>query len=284
MIVYIWGNLTSDNFTPRPGKDTVGGPGQQAGLSASEAVPAGRKGQAIDIEKLRPPLKAIPDDTTQGGVAGHFALAPVNAKGEVDTEQLQDWARSRGTGRTHEFTQALLDAVVEPNVKVMNAMIVESTAILPPVARTEYLDRLETLRDEPTLRPEVWEELHRVVQEQLALLKADVRRMAPDVRVEEGRTQGKQFFLFSHCTFSIPGSDVDPVVAGITFTPAQDGVSVVADFSGEHTGDCIASVPTKTVRASREDLFDAARESARALCRSAEAIAAALADPLRAAE
>jgi hypothetical protein len=117
VIVYIWGNLTSDNFTPRPGKDTVGGPGQQAGLSASGAVPPGRKGQAIDTERLKPPLKAIPDDTTQGGADGHFAIAPVNVMGDVDVEQLQAWAASRGTGRTHEFTQLLLDAVVEPNVK-----------------------------------------------------------------------------------------------------------------------------------------------------------------------
>lgn len=117
MVVYIWGNLTSDNFTPRPGKDTVGRPGQQAGLSASGAVPPGRKGQAIDTEKLRSPLKAIPDDTAQGGSAGHFAIAPVNAMGDVDVEQLHAWAQSRGTGRTHKFTQALLDAVVEPNVK-----------------------------------------------------------------------------------------------------------------------------------------------------------------------
>lgn len=160
-------------------------------------------------------------------------------------------------------------------------MIVESTATLPPVARTEYLDRLETLRDEPTLRPEVWEELHRVVQEQLAILKADVRRKVPEIRVDEGRTRGKQFFLFSHCTFSTPGSNVDPVVAGITFTPAQDGVRVVADVSGEHTGDCIVSVPSKIVGSFRHELLDAARESAHTLCQSSEAITAALADASR---
>jgi hypothetical protein len=117
VIVYIWGNLTSANFTPRPGKDTVGGPGQQPGLSASDAVPAGRKGQAIDTEKLKPPLRVIPDDTTQGGIAGHFAIAPVNAMGEVDVRQLEAWADSRGTGQTHALTQILFDAVVEPNVK-----------------------------------------------------------------------------------------------------------------------------------------------------------------------
>jgi hypothetical protein len=117
VIVYIWGNLTSDNFTPRPGKDTIGRPGQQPGLSASATIPPGRKAQGIDIDKFKPPLKAIPDDETQGGTRGHFAIAPVNEKGEVDVEQLEDWAGSRGTGRTHPFTQILLDAVAEPNAK-----------------------------------------------------------------------------------------------------------------------------------------------------------------------
>ena len=117
MIVYIWGNLTSDNFTPRPGKDTIGRPGQQAGLSASDSIPPGKKTQGIDIDKLKPPLKAIPDDTKQGGTPGHFAIAPVDEKGEVDVQKLEAWAMSRGTGQTHQLTQILLDAVVEPNAK-----------------------------------------------------------------------------------------------------------------------------------------------------------------------
>ena len=117
MTVYIWGNLTSDNFTPRPGKDTIGRPGQKAGLSASGAIPPGRKAQAVDTDKLKAPLTAIPDDTTQGGTSGHFAIAPVDANGEVDVQQLESWAASRGTGRVHELTQLLLDVVVEPNLK-----------------------------------------------------------------------------------------------------------------------------------------------------------------------
>jgi hypothetical protein len=117
VIVYIWGNLTSDNFTPRPGKDTIGGPGQMAGLSASEMLRGGRKAQGIDTDKLKPPLRAIPDDTKQGGTPGHVAITPVDENGEVDLKQLEAWALSRGTGQTHELTQILLDAVVEPNTK-----------------------------------------------------------------------------------------------------------------------------------------------------------------------
>jgi hypothetical protein len=117
VIVYIWGNLTADNFTPRPGKDTIGGPGQKAGLSASEAIPPGKKAQGIDTDKLKLPIKAIPDELEQGGTPGHFAIAPVDESGEVDVKQLEAWAMSRGTGQTHDFTQILLDAIVEPNAK-----------------------------------------------------------------------------------------------------------------------------------------------------------------------
>jgi hypothetical protein len=117
VIVYIWGNLTSDNFTPRLGKDTVRRSGQESGVSASRAIPAGRKAQGIDTARLKPPLRAFPDDPTQGGTPGHFSIAPVDDQGEVDVKALEAWAMSRGTDQTHELTQRLLDAVVEPNAR-----------------------------------------------------------------------------------------------------------------------------------------------------------------------
>jgi hypothetical protein len=121
VIVYVWGNLTPDNFTPRPGKDTAGKPGQQPGLSASAAIPPGRKAQGIDLNKLKPPLKAFPDDPEQGGAAGHIAIAPANEAGDVDVKSLEAWAAARSSGQTHEFTQILFDAVVEPNAKGSNS-------------------------------------------------------------------------------------------------------------------------------------------------------------------
>jgi len=117
VIVYIWGNLTADNFTPRLDKDTVGRPGQQPGLSASEMIPPGKKAQGIDTDKLKPPLGACPDDASQGGTVGHVAIAPLDESGAVDVKSLEAWATSRGTSSIHDFTQILLDAVVEPNVK-----------------------------------------------------------------------------------------------------------------------------------------------------------------------
>lgn len=111
MILYIWGNRTIDNFTPRLGKDTVGRPGQQAGLSASARIP-NWKAQAIDTDEFRGPLKAIPDDVAQGGTAGHFSIAPIDANGQVDLALLEAWARTRGSGKPHELTEILLEAVV----------------------------------------------------------------------------------------------------------------------------------------------------------------------------
>lgn len=118
VVVYIWGNLTADNLTPRLGKDTTGHPGQAPGLSASDAIPIGRKAQGIDIGKLNAPLKALPDDVAKGGTRGHFSIVPVDENGEVNVTELEAWARSRGTGQTHAFTQIVLDAVVEPNRKL----------------------------------------------------------------------------------------------------------------------------------------------------------------------
>lgn len=117
MIVYIWGNLTADNFTPRPGKDTVAQPGRQPGISASETIPPGRKAQGIDTDKLKPPLRAIPDDIGRGGVIGHVSIAPIGEDGKLDEVQLEAGAGARGSKEPHRFTQILLDAVVMPNVK-----------------------------------------------------------------------------------------------------------------------------------------------------------------------
>lgn len=117
MIVYIWGNLTADNFTPRPGRDAVGARGREAGLSASERVPPGRKVQGVDLRLLRPPLRAFPDRPEQGGAPGHIAIAPVDESGRVDMDGLEHWASFRKTGQVHPLTQILLDAVVLPNVR-----------------------------------------------------------------------------------------------------------------------------------------------------------------------
>jgi hypothetical protein len=117
VIVYVWGNLTADNFTPRPGKDTIGRSGQRPGLSAFEAPPVGCKAQGIDLDRLVPPLHAFFDEPDEGGTKGHVAIAPADTTGEVDAKALEDWASIRRTEQVHHFTQVLLDAVVRPNFR-----------------------------------------------------------------------------------------------------------------------------------------------------------------------
>ncbi len=156
-----------------------------------------------------------------------------------------------------------------------------TVASFQPVARKRYLDRLAALPPREAFTPDLWTKVHEEVQAQLRDLESEVRRQLGGIRVVAGRTKGDKFFLFSYHTFFMPDSALDPVVVGMTFTPANQGVTVEADVSGEQTGDLISSPSRKTVGSSREELLAAARESARKLCQSAESIAAALQDPSR---
>jgi hypothetical protein len=159
-----------------------------------------------------------------------------------------------------------------------------SVASFAPVVRYENLDRLAVSAPSLADTSKLWTDVHAEVQNQLEYLDSEVGRRIAGARVAGGRTKGVRFLLFSYHTFSMPSTDLDPVVAGITFKLADEDVIVEADVSGEQTGDCIFSVPSKTVAHSREALLAAARESARSLCQSAEAIAAALQDPSRSVE
>ncbi len=145
----------------------------------------------------------------------------------------------------------------------------------------EDLARLAALPPSQAGTPDLWTEVHDAVQAQLASLAAEVRRQGDGICVVAGRTKGDGFYLFTYLTFAVRGSDLDPVVAGITFKPDGQGVTVEADVSGEQTGDVLLTVPENTVAYSRDELLAAARESARMLCQSAEAITAALKDPSR---
>jgi len=158
----------------------------------------------------------------------------------------------------------------------MSAAVVQS---YPPVLRFVDLERLEVCG--PGDRDEFWADIHQGIQQQLTRLEAEVRRKVDRIRVDEGRTSGGNFFLFSYRTFSIPDSDLDPVVVGITFTPASEGVTVEADISGEQMGDLVASLPTITVADSPKELLETASALARKLCQSASAIATALKDRAR---
>jgi len=153
-----------------------------------------------------------------------------------------------------------------------------------PITRSDDVDHAAALPLGSAVSRDLWTEVHEQVQGELALLEREVRQRVADVRVDAGRTKGDGFFLFSYRTFSLPDSAFDPMVSGMTFTPAKEGVTVEADVSGEQTGDCISSVPSKTVGKSSDELLAAARDLARKLSQSTDAITAAMKDPSRTVE
>jgi hypothetical protein len=149
-----------------------------------------------------------------------------------------------------------------------------------PVVRADGLDRSAADCSEPELddAADFWTEVHERVQQQLSRLEGEVRRRLTSVRVDKGRTRGARFYLFSYRTFSIPDSGLDPVVAGMTFTPTHEGVTVETDVSGEHLGDRISAVPSKMLANRRAQILAAADELGGKLSQSADAVSGALKD------
>jgi hypothetical protein len=116
-LVYRSGSARDDNFTPRPGKDTVGKPGQAPGLSVfSElelSVSLGGKAQVIDLDLLGSPLTGFPDRIgLEGAVEGHVAIAPLGPHGGVDQDLLEEWAQTRNTDHVHWLTELVKRAHV----------------------------------------------------------------------------------------------------------------------------------------------------------------------------
>jgi hypothetical protein len=150
----------------------------------------------------------------------------------------------------------------------------------PPVARCNDLQRLEAFS--PTRdHEEFWTQMHEVVQEQFSVLETEVRQLVPGVQVAAGCTRGEHFMLFTFRKFWMPNSEVDPVVAGMTFTSRDEGVHIEADVSGEQTGDYISSASIRIVRTLGDELLVEANQMAKRLQESAEAIAVAISDPTR---
>lgn len=159
-----------------------------------------------------------------------------------------------------------------------------ATASFQPVARSEHLDRLEIVLSKPDLPPELWAMVDAEIQQRLATLDAEVQRKLAGVQVAAGSTKGKNFLLCSYRTFSVSQSNVDPVVAAITFTATPLGVAVEADVSGEQTGDIICTSSSKTAAALSKDILEAARACVNDLAGRAALIIAALQDAARSIE
>ncbi|KFA58420.1 hypothetical protein A9G48_00775 [Gilliamella sp. wkB18] len=96
--VYRMGSGTDSNLTPRPGKDTT------SGLSASLEKPTTGKFQTIDVAKL--------DGTGLEAINDHGSHVSIRPADDPNFVKLSEWADTRGTERTHKYTQALQEAKV----------------------------------------------------------------------------------------------------------------------------------------------------------------------------
>jgi hypothetical protein len=85
------------------------------GLSAYAGLElaVGEKAQKIDLSLLQPPLAAVPDDASPGGEPGHITITVLDAAGNVDQQQLEQWAAARDQEQAHPLTQLLAEAIVE---------------------------------------------------------------------------------------------------------------------------------------------------------------------------
>lgn len=154
----------------------------------------------------------------------------------------------------------------------------------PPVLREAHLDRLALVPPGLEFDREVWAEVHDEVQRMLEPLEGKVRSRFGNVLADSGQTQGKAFLLFTYRTFSVPGSGVEPVVAGMNFTRADNGIGIDADISGEQTGDTMLELPRTITQGSKQELLVAARELAQRLCEGDKQIVDALSDQSRSIE
>lgn len=108
-------------MTPRPDKDTKGAEGVMPGLSMSlnaDGVEPGKPYQMIDVSKLPLNLACFDDDPRlPGGRDGHATIAPVDANGNIDLEELRRWSATRDNETADSLTQSILNAVVSSERK-----------------------------------------------------------------------------------------------------------------------------------------------------------------------
>ncbi|MFY0538228.1 hypothetical protein [Nannocystis pusilla] len=63
----------------------------------------------IDLSKVKASLIGVPD----ADPPGHVSIRPGEALTPDVLKSLENWAGTRGTNTIHEYTQALLDAIVD---------------------------------------------------------------------------------------------------------------------------------------------------------------------------
>jgi hypothetical protein len=71
------------------------------------------KVQVLEADDLPPTLRAFPDDPSQGGVDGHYAIAPVDAMGSIDQARLSEWASRRESPEPDPLVESVRQSILE---------------------------------------------------------------------------------------------------------------------------------------------------------------------------
>jgi len=113
--VYRSGSPTDLTMTPRA-DDDVSPDIREAGLSTwrtlEAAVKPGKRGQKIDLTQLDPTVLGCFEDEH-----GHVSIVPIDGVGDLDMMKLKEWAATRNSATPHSFTNMVLKAIVEQNVR-----------------------------------------------------------------------------------------------------------------------------------------------------------------------
>ncbi|HTU20485.1 MAG TPA: hypothetical protein VMG10_20645 [Gemmataceae bacterium] len=131
------------------------------------------------------------------------------------------------------------------------------------------------------LTPADWDQVHSQVQAALDVLAQRVRVRCPAAIVRPGgRTAGRVWFLSSYREFNLTEDDTEAedVVAAMTFSPAADGIRILADIGGAATGLTDYEAPERFVPANLAAVLAAARELGEELGRQDEVVVNALSE------
>ncbi|MHB1425409.1 MAG: hypothetical protein ACYC3I_19740 [Gemmataceae bacterium] len=124
-----------------------------------------------------------------------------------------------------------------------------------------------------------WQTIHESIQAIFAALADVVQSDCPSIRSRAGKTRTSRSPLFSYRVFDVPSNPtLDPVVAGVDFSPASSGQDIVvnADLCGEESGRIWFELPEQNLPAVPDILRATAEDLARKLSEQGDRIIAAL--------
>lgn len=132
-----------------------------------------------------------------------------------------------------------------------------------------------------SLTPADWDQVHGRIQATLDVLAQRVCMRCPTVVVRPGgKTAGRVWFLSSYREFNLTEDDAEAedIVVAMTFSPAADGIRILAEVGGAATGLTDYEAPERFVQANLSAVLAAARELGEELGHQDEVVVRALSE------